>query len=114
MIFATIHDADVAVIRPGVERLTAVNAKTFKEEVSAVIAEGTNQLVIDFSDVTFLDSSGLGALVGLLKKVGHRGDLVICSLGSDAAQMFKICRMERVFTLYPDAATALRKLAEAA
>jgi anti-sigma B factor antagonist len=114
MIHTTDHTPDITVIRPGVDRLTAANAKTFKEEVSGLIANGANQLIVDFGDVTFLDSSGLGALVGILKKIGHRGDLVVCGLGAEAAHMFKICRMERVFTVYPDVDTAVRKMSETA
>lgn len=114
MIQNSIHNSGVTVIRPGVARLTAVNAKTFKDEVSDLIDSGQKQLIVDFGDVSFLDSSGLGALVGVLKKVGHRGDLVLSGLGEDVAHMFKICRMDRVFTIYRDVETAVQKMAEAA
>lgn len=114
MIHTTTHPAGITVVRPGVDRLTASNAKVFKDEMSEVIGNGATQIVVDFAEVAFLDSSGLGALVGVLKKIGHRGDLVVSGLGADAAQMFKICRMERVFTVYSDVETALRKIAESA
>lgn len=113
MIHTTTFDPDITVVRPGVERLTAVNAKTFKDEVTELINDGATQLIIDFRDVVFLDSSGLGALVGVLKKIGHRGDLVVSGLNSDVKQMFLICRMDRVFTVYSDVDTAIQKMAEA-
>lgn len=112
MIHSTLHAQDVTVVRPGVERLTAINAKTFKEEVVALVDAGAAQLVIDFKDTSFLDSSGLGALTGVLKKIGHRGDLVVCGLNSDVEQMFRICRMDRVFKIYRDEAAALQALSE--
>lgn len=112
MIHSTSYDADITVVRPGVDRLTAVNSKTFKEEVVALIDGGASRVVIDFKDVSFLDSSGLGALTGVLKRVGHRGDLVVCGLNSDVEQMFRICRMDRVFTIYKDEASALQNLSE--
>lgn len=112
MIHTTQHPHDITVVRPGVDRLTAVNAKAFKEEVIAVVDAGAGRLVIDFKDTTFLDSSGLGALTGVLKKIGHRGDLVVCGLSSDIEQMFRICRMDRVFTIYRDEATAVQALSE--
>lgn len=113
MIKTTSHDAGVTVVRPGVERLTAANAKTFKDDVSQLIEAGSAQLVIDFGDVTFVDSSGLGALVGLLKKIGHRGDLAVCGLNADVAQMFRICRMDKVFKISPTVDQAVEKMADA-
>ncbi|AGI67019.1 putative anti-sigma-factor antagonist [Octadecabacter antarcticus 307] len=112
MIHRTSHNPDITVIQPGVERLTAVNAKAFKDEVIALISDGAAQLVIDFKDVSFLDSSGLGALVGILKKIGNRGDLAVSGLKPDVEQMFRICRMDRVFTVYGDVETAVQTMAE--
>lgn len=112
MIHTTTHNMGITAIRPGVDRLTAANAKTFKEDVTQLIDSGSAQLVVDFSDVTFVDSSGLGALVGVLKKIGHRGDLAVCGLNSDVAQMFKICRMDQVFKTFRSVDVAVEKMAE--
>lgn len=112
MIHTTLHEPDITVIRPGVQRLTAQNAKAFKDEVVDLINDGSGQLVIDFQEVSFLDSSGLGALVGILKKVGHRGEVVVCGLNSDVEQMFRICRMDRVFNIYPDVKLAIQTMSE--
>ncbi len=113
MINTTKHTHNIVVIRPGAERLTAFNAKAFKEEIVALIDDGATRLLIDFDDVTFLDSSGLGALAGILKKIGHRGDLVICGLSADISQMFRICRMDRVFKIHSDVDIALQTMREA-
>lgn len=112
MIHTTIHDQDITVVRPGVERLTALNATDFKKEIVALVDQGASQIVIDFDAVNFLDSSGLGALVGVLKKIGHRGDLSVCGLNADVEQMFRVCRMDRVFTIYNDVAATLQKIRE--
>lgn len=114
MIHTTQHQHDITVVRPGAARLTAVNAKAFKDELVELVNQGATQLVIDFDEVSFVDSSGLGALVGVLKKVGMHGELVVAGLNSDVAQMFRICRMDRVFTIYADAAAAVQALEERA
>jgi len=114
MIHTSTHKADITVVRPGADRLTAVNAKAFKEDISKVINSGAARLIVDLGEVTFIDSSGLGALVGVLKKIGYHGELVVSGLNEDVAQMFKVCRMDRVFTAYPSVDTALQKMAEAA
>lgn len=112
MIHTTAHPSEITVIRPGDERLTAMNARSFRDDVVALIDEGSSSLVVDFKDVTFLDSSGLGALVGVLKKIGNRGELAVCGLNPDVEQMFRICRMDRVFTIYRDADAAVRSICE--
>jgi anti-sigma B factor antagonist len=112
MIHTTEHEPDFTVVRPGTQRLTAQNAKTFKDEVVDLIGDGASRLVIDFEDVSFLDSSGLGALVGVLKKIGHRGEVVVCGLNKEVEQMFRICRMDRVFNIYPNVKLAIQTLSE--
>lgn len=112
MIHTTSHDGGITVVRPGVERLTAVNAGAFKSEVSDLVDSGSSQLVVDFDEVSFLDSSGLGALVGILKKIGHRGEVAICGLDDDLEHMFRISRMDRVFTSFTDAASAVTAMNE--
>ena len=112
MIHTTFHEPNVVVVRPGVDRLTSVNAKAFKDELSALFETGMTQIIIDFTKVTFLDSSGLGALVGILKKLGFRGELTICGLSTDVAHMFKISRMDKVFSIQPDVPAALQMIGE--
>jgi anti-sigma B factor antagonist len=112
MIHSKTHDPNITVIGPGAERLTAMNAKVFKDEVTDLINGGATQLIVDFKDVSFLDSSGLGALVGVLKKIGHRGELSVSGLSNDVKQMFRICRMDRVFKVYDDVDSAVQSMAE--
>ena len=112
MIHTKTYESDITVVRPGDARLTAVHAKAFKDDVIALVDTGASTLVVDFKDVTFIDSSGLGALVGVLKKVGNRGELAVCDLNSDVEQMFRICRMDRVFTIYPNVDAAVQAISE--
>ena len=114
MIHTFMHNPDITIVKPGSDRLTAVNAKAFKDDISDVINAGGTRLVVDLNEVGFIDSSGLGALVGVLKKIGYHGELVLSGLNEDVAQMFKVCRMDRVFTSYPSVDAAVQKLAEAA
>ncbi|MEJ6399111.1 STAS domain-containing protein [Yoonia sp. 208BN28-4] len=113
MIQTTTHDAGITIVRPGVERLTAANAKTFKDDVSQLIKSGASHLVIDLGGVSFVDSSGLGALVGIYKLIGLRGDLAVSGLQADVAQMFRICRMDGVFRIFASVEQACENLAGA-
>ncbi|EPX75437.1 STAS domain-containing protein [Salipiger mucosus] len=115
MIKTSVHeDLGLCVVKPTVERLTAANATTFKEEVIALLDQKHDRLVIDLAEVSFIDSSGIGALVGVLKRVGTRGEIVVCNLASSVQQMFRITRMDRVFSAYRDVDAAIQALKERA
>ncbi|EEP99103.1 Anti-sigma factor antagonist [Yersinia ruckeri ATCC 29473] len=64
-----------------------------------MIAQGAKNILLDFSRVDFIDSSCLGALVSLLKSLNGRGELAICSLNNNIHGMFKLTRMDRIFTI---------------
>ena len=112
MIVSSNPNDEITVVKPGVARLTAANAKAFKDETLTLINNGASQIVVDFSDVTFIDSSGLGALVGVLKKIGNRGEINVAGLSNEVELMFRICRMDSVFSIYGDVETAVQALAE--
>jgi anti-sigma B factor antagonist len=112
MIHTTTSPSGIVHVRPGVERLTASNAMAFKDDIVELIDDGKSMFVIDFKDVSFVDSSGLGALVGALKRVGNRGEMSICSLSLEVDHMFRLCRMDKVFQVYRDAATAVQSMSE--
>jgi len=90
---------NITLIKPIARRLDASVALRFKEEVLAIIESGAPALVLDFSQVDFIDSSCLGSLVSLLKAANGRSALVLCSLNSNIKNMFSLTRMDRVFTL---------------
>ncbi|MEO5620232.1 MAG: STAS domain-containing protein [Cypionkella sp.] len=105
-----ILDNDICVLIPTPDRLTAVQGAAFKDQTITLIEAGHARLIVDLTGITFIDSSGLGALVSVLKRVGNRGEIVVCGLSSGLKQMFSITRMDRVFAAYPDRAAAIAAL----
>ncbi len=75
------HPGDYVICRPSGE-IDAYSVGTFREKLSELVAEP--RVVIDLSDVTFMDSAGLGALIGGIRKVKqNEGTIsVACSRGS--------------------------------
>ncbi|WP_370641022.1 MULTISPECIES: STAS domain-containing protein [unclassified Pantoea] len=69
------------------------------------VQQGHRQLVLDFSQVDFIDSSCLGALISILKSLSQGGQLILCALNDNIKNMFTLTRMDRVFTLAPTART---------
>jgi anti-sigma B factor antagonist len=80
-------------------RLVADKAQAFKEAVGRYFANGPISLVLDLAKVEFIDSSGLGAILSLLKRMPEGSELLVCRLNEAVANMFMLTRMDRVFTI---------------
>jgi anti-sigma B factor antagonist len=94
--------ANVKVIEPaGI--LDSTKAEEFQQMVDQLLDEGVEIILIDLKDITFIDSSGLGTLVVLLKKVrGMNRKLCICSINDQVRMLFELTSMDRVFDVYSD------------
>ncbi len=80
-------------------RLDACASGDFKDQLIEWVDEGNRRLVLDMSEVDFVDSSGLGAMVSVLKRVGLDGDMVICGVCEPVMRMFRLARMDKIFSL---------------
>ncbi|EAA8666341.1 STAS domain-containing protein [Salmonella enterica] len=100
----------VVIVVPLVRRLDASVALTFKEQVQEVIGQNNKNILLDFSHVDFIDSSCLGALVSILKSLNGKGDMVLCSLNSNIYNLFKLTRMDRIFSIRDKRQDALQML----
>ncbi|WP_420473273.1 STAS domain-containing protein [Noviherbaspirillum sp. ST9] len=101
---------DIAIVRPQVKRLDASVALAFKQEVQQVVESGEKALVLDLADVQFMDSSGLGAMVSILKALGAGGRLAVCNVTGAVLSLFKLTRMDRVFAIASAPAEAIGML----
>jgi anti-sigma B factor antagonist len=83
-------------------------APRLREEITELVAAGTYHLVIDMSEVEFLDSTGLGVLVGGLKKVrAHEGSLQLVCNQDRLLKIFRITGLAKVFVIHDTAEKAL-------
>ena len=91
---------DVLVARVLDSRIVADVAPRFKHQLIDYVTSGNRSIVLDMQAVSFIDSSGLGALVSSLKAIGRDGDLVLCGTGGTVTSMFKLTRMDKVFRMF--------------
>jgi len=101
---------DALIVTPLEDRLDARVAADFKERMIELIASGNTVIVLDLSKVEFIDSSGLGAIVSSLKRMGGRGELVVCGLRETTMTLFKLTRMDRVFQVFDSEQQAVSAL----
>lgn len=89
------------------QRLDANVAGEFKEQLGELIRRGHSVIALGMSQVRFIDSSGLGAIVTCLKQLGTKGQIVVYDAGDSVRKLFSLTRMDKVFTLYPNQDAAL-------
>jgi len=98
------RDLDDAVVLGLEGRLTAAVAPQVRAAVSDLVSEGRTRVVVDLAGVDFIDSSGLGALIGALKATRVAGgDLRIAAAGEQVRQVLRLTNLDRVLQVYPDA-----------
>lgn len=80
-------------------------AQEFRQTISELVQGGTQALLLDCADVTFIDSSGLGALVVALKTVrAGGGQLYLCNIPKQMMMLFELTSMDKVFQILKDEA----------
>ncbi len=100
-----------AMVTPRVRRLDASVAPAFKQAVVQLVEQGDRRLVVDLTGVDFLDSSGLGALVSILKALGAQGEMAVCGAKGSVLSLFKLTRMDKVFPIVASLPEAVQRTA---
>ncbi|MEM9274760.1 MAG: STAS domain-containing protein [Cyanobacteria bacterium P01_F01_bin.143] len=81
--------------------LDGTKASDFRENIDRSIKAGVQIILVDFTNVTFMDSSGLGTLVLSLKTVRNAGiKMFICSINEQVKMLFELTSMDRVFEIF--------------
>ena len=88
--------------------LDVVGAPELRQHVLREVAAGHHRLVFDLTGVDYIDSFGLGVLIGSLKRVRLLdGDLRLVVPGARARRVLEVCDLDRVFTLHADLEEAM-------
>jgi anti-anti-sigma factor len=90
--------------------LDAFSEATFRKVVSKNIDEGPTNIVLDLSKIDFVDSSGLGALVQLVKKAQSAGGTLQIVTNPRVTQTVKLVRLEKFLSLQPSVEEALENI----
>lgn len=91
--------------------LTVSNRGELKERVLGRLEEGERSFVLDFSKTGYIDSSGLGVLVSLSKRIRERnGRLRLAGLNQDLRTLFELTKLDTLFQISDDRAAALQDL----
>ena len=106
------QQGDIKVMHCG-GSLDADNVSAFKKIAYDLVGEGNTRLVIDCTDLTFIDSMGLGVLISLLRRVRQRnGDVKVAALSDEVKTIFEITRLHRLFEVCADWNAAVRSFSK--
>lgn len=79
-----------------------------KETLEPLISKKMQRILLDFSAVTYIDSSGLAAMIETLQRIqSYGGKFAMFGLRQGVRAIFDIARLDQIFSIYPDEAAAL-------
>ncbi|MBC6433932.1 STAS domain-containing protein [Nostoc sp. HG1] len=84
--------------------IDGIRGNELRRQVSNIVVDnGAKILLLDLKQVTFIDSSGLGALVSAVQIVRNaNGKLFVCSISDQVRMLFELTKMDRVFQTFAD------------
>ena len=95
--FKVVVKDDVTLIEVG-GQLIVGNRQLLKEQVLDQLERGDRKFILDFSKTDYIDSSGLGVLVTLSKKIREQGgQLSLVSLSEDLRTLFELTKLDTLF-----------------
>lgn len=97
------HYAAATVIRVNTTRIDAPTALQFKEDMRSLTGRGEGRFILDLKQVTFIDSSGLGAVVASMKQMRPGQSLELACLQPIVDKVFRLTRMDTIFAIHNDA-----------
>lgn len=110
MAFHLRKDGDVTVVDVD-GQLIVGNRQELKQAVLEELDGGARKFLIDFSNTGYIDSSGLGVLVSLSKKIREQGgELRLASLNEDLRTLFELTKLDTLFHIADSREAALKGL----
>ncbi len=89
-------------------QLIVGNRQEFKQQVLDALEAGERKFLVDFTHTGYIDSSGLGVMVSLSKKIRDEGgELRLAGLNEDLKTLFELTKLDTLFAISDDPADAL-------
>lgn len=103
------RDSDTAVVALAGD-IDVRQAEEVKASLLDVCRSTPRRLVVNLAEVSYIDSSGIGALVEVFRAVlGYRGQMVLCCLNQQVYKVFEITRLTSIFKIYATQEEAIQQ-----
>lgn len=91
--------------------LTAMTTDEFRKQIALLTGKGVHHFIIDFKHVDFIDSSGLGSIISITKRVQDlRGAVTLVAVQDSAKKVFKITHADHFLPMHDSVDEALKNL----
>lgn len=111
MNFSKQVEENITVITVNITEASMNQSEDFKNYLYLNCTEEAPKLVIDLSQIKYMDSSFIGALVSGLKHVlTKQGEMTLVNIQSDVMALFELTRLDKVFKIYPTVTAAINSL----
>jgi anti-sigma B factor antagonist len=108
MNFRVSQQEDVTVISV-TGQLIVGNRQELKDDVLKLLDSGSRKFLLDFEDTAYIDSSGLGVLVSLSKKIREKGgEMRLAGLNEDLRTLFELTKLDTLFYIADTREEALK------
>ncbi len=108
----TLEGGLTVVIVHGVIKL-GESARQFSTYLQGILDEGGGPILVDMSGIDYVDSTGIGELVGYLQRFADEGrSFALLKPHDRVLNLLKLTRLDEVFTIFDDRDTALTELAD--
>ena len=83
------------------DRLTAATAEEVKVELTKVVSESKEKVVLNLSNIKFIDSTGIGVIISALKTARQNNNsFYLCCVQDDVMSLLKLMKLDKVFDTY--------------
>lgn len=111
--FSTLDDGKAVILEPKGSLVGGTETDELKNKVSSLIEQGNRKLIIDLGDVTYLNSSAIGALVSAhTSYLNRQGKLVLCNVNKGITNIFIVTKLSTIFTVADKREDAIYELAK--
>ena len=103
------RSGDIVIVHAGPPRLIHPSLSEFSNSAAGALKDGTRKLVIDLSQVEYLDSAAIGCLMDLYRQATHAGaTLKLAAVHPRVETILTLVGANQFMEIYPDAAAAVK------
>ena len=107
-----IREINFLLLTPLESRIDSTVSHECKKMLEDYIQKGNNRIILNLSQVNFMDSTGLGILISCVKTIGEKGYLFICELNPSVKKLFKLVRVDEIFRVFYTETEAIIELSK--
>ncbi len=102
------RSGDYLVVEINEPRVDSTNFAILESSLCEIIEGGEKNLIINLSQVSFMDSSGIAGLLPSVKSLAEDGNLFLVGLSSKVLQLFNLGKLDTIFNIYPSVEEVLQ------